>query len=79
MRYQLNVNQRIYTVVDDGTETFQLLLSGQVLSAEWSEPLPTFQIEVDRPDIYVKIMAEGYFALAGKVERLFPMLAVQPD
>lgn len=74
MSYQIIVGQATYTVVDDLTDTFQVLLSGQVLSAEWNEPLPGFQINVDRPDIFVKTMAGGFFALAGHVNQLFPQL-----
>jgi hypothetical protein len=77
MSYQIEVNQRIYTVVDDLTDRFEVLLAGRVLSAVWNEPLPGFQIEVDHPDVFVNVMADGYFALAGKIGLLFPDLATQ--
>jgi hypothetical protein len=77
MTYSVTANQRLYTLVDDLTDRFQVIVTGRITSAEWNLPLATFQIEVDRPDVFVKILPTGYFALAGKIPVLFPELAMQ--
>jgi hypothetical protein len=77
MSYPLTANERLFQVVDDLTDTLQLVVAGRVLSDEWSMPLTTFQVQVNRPDIAVNTFPTGYFALAGKIPRLFPDLAVQ--
>ena len=77
MTYPLTTNQRTYTLVDDLTDIFQVVMTGRVLSAEWNTPLSAFQIDVDRPDIFVNLFPTGYFALAGKIAQLFPELDTQ--
>lgn len=77
MTYQITANQRRYTLVDDLTDIFQVIVTGRVTSAEWNTPIPAFRVEVDRPDVYVKTFPTGYFALAGRIPVLFPELAAQ--
>ena len=77
MTYPLTANQRIYTLVDDLTAIFQVVLIGRVLSAEWNTPLSTFHVDVDHPDVFVNVFSSGYFALAGKIPLLFPELDTQ--
>jgi hypothetical protein len=77
MTYQVTANQRLYTVVDDLMDIFQVIVTGRVTSAEWNLPLSTFGIEVDRPDVFVKTFPTGYYALAGKIPLLFPELDTQ--
>jgi hypothetical protein len=77
MSYTVTANQRLFTVVDDLTDVFQVVVTGRVTSAEWNTSLAAFQIEVDHPDVFVKTFPTGYFALAGKIPVLFPQLATQ--
>ena len=77
MTYQRTANQRIYTLVDDLTEIFQVVVTGRVTSAEWNTPLANPQIKVDHPAVFVRTFTTGYFALAGKIPVLFPELDTQ--
>lgn len=78
MTYQLTANQRLYTLVDDLTDLFQVIVSGRVMSADWNSPLSTFHIGVDHPDVFVKTFPTGYYALAGRIGVVFPALNTQP-
>jgi len=72
--YRLEVGGRTYTVVDDLTTIYRLLVAGRVLSAPFGEPPASFEVDVDHPHVHVKLMGDGFFALAGDVPLLFPDL-----
>lgn len=76
--YEVVANQRIYHVVDDLTMRFGLLVAGRVRSASTGTALRQFDVQVDNDElgaVFVKIMLDGFFALAGNSARLFPDLA----
>lgn len=74
-RYTVSARGHLYTVVDDLTIHFVVIVAGRVTSAASGEPLDNFRVLVDREDIFAKRLADGFFCLAGRVELLFPDLA----
>jgi hypothetical protein len=72
--YTVSTSKRVYTVTDDLTTHWQMIVSGQVLVGAPGKPPKVYQIKVDHADVYVKIASDGFFALAAQVERIFPDL-----
>lgn len=85
--HPVQVADRIYTAVDDRTSLYHVLIYG-VVRDEATGPVhdPTkrraprtpFDVRVDRDDVFVKTLADGYFCLAGYADRVFPDHATTP-
>lgn len=76
--YQTTANDRLFTVVDDLTLVTQVLLHGRLLSAGFGAAPAGFQVSVDRPDIHVKTLPEGFYCLSARVAAVFPDLDTTP-
>lgn len=74
MIYTVEANQRIYTVVDDLTTVFQVIAGGRVTGVPNDVTLRQFHVHVDHPDVFVKTSPDGFFCLAGIIDRIFPDL-----
>lgn len=76
-RYQVQVGSRLYTVVDDLTSSYQVLVAGQVASEPSGVTLLPV-VQVDYPQVQVKIGRDGFFCLAAHVPQVFPDLDTTP-
>ena len=75
--YQLQVGSRLYTLIDDLTSTYQVLVAGRVTSTpSGAALLPA--VQVDHPGVQVKIGRDGFFCLAAHVPLVFPDLDTTP-
>lgn len=76
MLTQIAANQRLYTVVEDLTTVYRLLVDGCVEDALSGELLRSpFTVSTDRDDLRVKATGDGWFAVGGDPELAFSLLA----
>ena len=76
-RYQVQVGSRLYTVIDDLTSIYQVLVAGRLTSTpSGAALLPA--VQVDHPGVQVKIGQDGFFCLATHVPLVFPDLDTTP-
>lgn len=76
--YGISAQGLVYTVVDDLTTYYWAVIVGTVEDEIFGGLLPTsFRLEADRPDLRVRTLPNGLFALAGYPEIAFPKLISQ--
>jgi hypothetical protein len=74
--YQVQTESRTYTVTNDLTTTYRVLIIGSVQDETSGSPLGVpFSVQVSRPDLIVKTLAGGSFVVSGYPEVSFPYLA----
>jgi len=74
--YQVQAEDRTYTVAGDLTTVYRALVIGSVQDEISSLPLEgVWSVQVSRPDLRVKTAAGGSFAVSGYPEWSFPALA----
>jgi hypothetical protein len=75
MLYQVKTTAHTYTVSDDiPKEHARLLVQGQLLTLD---PLLSFELHCATEGIVVKTVAGGFYALVGRPDRIFTLLATQ--
>lgn len=71
--HQVLAGNHFYTVADDVTMRYEALAFGRVVDEVTQEPLAAgFRVAVDRADVQIKTMADGWFVISGAAERIFP-------
>lgn len=74
--HQIQANGMIHTVVDDFTSVYRAVITGAGTDEILGGPLQAdLIVKTDRPDLNVKVVSNGFFAIAGYVEQAFPQLA----
>lgn len=81
MSYQVNANNRIYTIINDIQSSYQVLVSGEVKD-ELTGEAPTGELEISLQNVneaikklvFIKTLEGGLFCLAGEVSHVFPHL-----
>jgi len=77
LAHQIQADGTVYTVVDDFTSVYRALITGSVTDEILSGPFAgTVVVRVDNSDLTVKVIPNGFFAIAGYVEKAFPKLAL---
>lgn len=72
VRFQVEANRRTFTVVEDLTSVFEVLVTGQVLDDVTGRPLrTTLELDAGREGLFVKALESGVFSLAGEIEWAF--------
>jgi hypothetical protein len=78
--YQVQVRSRTYTVVDDLTIVYRVLITGVVNDEITDEPLQApFIVRAGRRGLDPKLLAGGLWCFAGYPEQVFPDLSTTPD
>lgn len=72
VRFEVNANSRTYTVVEDLTSVFEVLVLGQVLDDVTGRPVrTTLELDAGREGLFAKALDNGAFTLAGEIEWAF--------
>lgn len=73
VRMQVDANARTYTVVEDLTSVFDVLVEGTVVDdVTGTAPRTTLELETDREGVFVKALDNGIFCLAGELDWVLP-------
>ena len=74
--YQVQTEDRTYTVVNDVTTIYQVLIIGSVQDQTTAGPIQEpISVQISRPDLDPKVVTGGYYVVSGDPEVSFPNLA----
>jgi hypothetical protein len=74
VRMQVEAKDITYTVVEDLTSIFEVLVEGSVVDdVTGGAPGSAVQLDADRDGVFLKALENGDYCLAGELERVLPL------
>ncbi len=79
VRVEVEASGRTYTVVEDVTSVFGVLVTGTATDdVTGTAPRTALELRTDREGVFAKALESGAFCLAGELERVLPGHATTP-